>query len=426
MEKVEQVLNKEIVTDYDKKIGWSKKIEFIDKILKKSKVNYVWLKKKKQPYQLSIIYKEKKVVYNLYVSCVTHLGKPWPKFKKRMQLSNSADKSYLLKDNTETCVTLLLGLYLYDENNPIIVAWDAKNNKYAGKSKSSHVNIIEIQNAMIYGAFQKNDRLKNNVYCFKAEYLKDFLYYNSIDFTHKQQFTEYLVKTGLNLKEYPFIHYIFNYLKDDLSKKSFIWDAKLSIVEMKDGAYNNWKQTEWPGFYFEFLNNNLIKRMKEYENIDQMIEMPGPKYNKTTFDGFYNIPWDLKVHSDDSDEVITNDLNAINHAIMDYGKMGFIILSGESILEKDHEINDWRNELKGGLSKYQLKSQKENKKHRKIKAEFKPKRITVITIDKEGIKKHSVFKGVKNSNDNSRNAKLVIKLNDLTDEEILFNELLDK
>ena len=43
-----------------------------------------------------------------------------PIFKKRMQLSESADKSYLKNNNNSQNITLLLGLYVFDENNPII------------------------------------------------------------------------------------------------------------------------------------------------------------------------------------------------------------------------------------------------------------------------------------------------------------------
>jgi hypothetical protein len=32
-----------------------------------------------------------------------------------------------------------------------------------------------------------------------------------------------------------------------------VWDARTSILEMKDSGSRQWRQMEWMGFYFEFL-----------------------------------------------------------------------------------------------------------------------------------------------------------------------------
>ena len=88
------------------------------------------------------------------------------------------------------------------------------------------------------------------------------------------------------------------------------------------------------------------------------------------------------------------------------------------------EFSDWRNELKGGLSKNQLDNIAKNKKHRKLKTKFIPTEIKVITIDSEGLTKHSILRGLKNPNGNIRRDKLVIDLDKLTEEEIILSELL--
>ena len=115
---VKQVYNEEIINGYDKYIrSNSKKCDIFEKILKKSNVDIEWINKKQQPYNFRMPFSSGRAQINLYLSCVTYLGKPHPKYKKRMQLSDSADRSFLEKDNTHDNITLMIGLYLYDENN---------------------------------------------------------------------------------------------------------------------------------------------------------------------------------------------------------------------------------------------------------------------------------------------------------------------
>lgn len=420
---VEQVKDCRIVYGEDKKIARTGKWKFIDEILKKQGVNYKWINTKKQPYILEINHNDYSVQYNLYISNVTYLGNPHPKFKKRMQLSESADKSYLKNNNNSQNITLLLGLYVFDENNPIIVSWDSSANKDAGKSKSSHVYVKDIQQAMLNGASQRADKRKNSVYCYQPKHLLHFLDYNHYDVNHSETFLSYLNNFGLEFNEYYFIDDMIKYLKEDLKEKDFIWDGKKSITEMKENSFSKWKETEWQGFFFEFL---MEKRLfDKHDDMKQVLEIPGPKYGKTVFDSFYNIPWDFKVHSDNSSSVITNDLEAIQLAIEEYGKVGFIIISGTSIYESDREFSDWRNELKGGLSKNQLDNMKKKKPHRKLKTEFKPEKITVVVIDKDSIKKHSVVGGFHNPNGNVRRDKLSLNMNRL-DEELLIEALFEE
>ena len=165
---VQQVYNEQIVDGYDKYIrSNNKKCEIFEKILKKSNVDIEWINKKQQPYNFKMPFSSGTAQVNLYLSCVTYLGKPHPKYKKRMQLSDSADRSFLEKDNTQDSITLMIGLYLYDENNLMFVAWDSSSNKQAGKSKSSHVYTNDILLASKNGVSQRKDKNGNNIYCFK-------------------------------------------------------------------------------------------------------------------------------------------------------------------------------------------------------------------------------------------------------------------
>lgn len=420
---VQQVYDEQIVDGYDKYIrSNNKKCDIFEKILKKSNVDIEWINKKQQPYNFKMPFSSGTAQVNLYLSCVTYLGKPHPKYKKRMQLSDSADRSFLEEDNTQENITLMIGLYLYDENNIMFVAWDSSSNKQAGKSKSSHVYTNDILLATKNGVSQRKDKNGNNIYCFKPEYLNDFINYNYLYLEHQISFIEYLNEFNKDIDEYMFLDGIVDYLKEDLIGRNSVWDGKECLKEMKDNNYRNWAQTEWQGFFLEYLMQKELNSSNS--KIEQLLEIPGPKYGKTVFDSFYNIPWDFKVHVNDNNQVITNDMEAIESALNDYGKIGFIILSGDAEKEIETEFSDWRNELKGGLSKNQLDNIAKNKKHRKLKTKFTPTEIKVITIDNNGLTNHGILRGLKNPNGNIRRDKLVINLDKLTEEEIILSELL--
>ena len=63
-------------------------------------------------------------------------------------------------------------------------------------------------------------------------------------------------------------------LLKELPKK---WDGKKAITEMKENDFNQWRQMEWIGFYFEFLCQKRLKDSMEFHKI---------KYGRTSFDSF--------------------------------------------------------------------------------------------------------------------------------------------
>lgn len=419
---VQQIKDGKIVNDYDKTLRSPRvKCDFFEQSLG-SKIDIEWIDKKNQPYQFRLKFNDIYTNFNVYMSSVTYLGKPHPKFKKRMQLSDSADRSFLNSHNSKTNITLMLGIYLYDETNPIFVAWDSSSNMNAGKSKSSHVYINDIMLAMQNGVSQRKDKYNNSVYCFKPNYLFDFINYNYLYLEHEITFIDYLKEFDSEIDEYMFLDGIVDFLKEDLIGRNSVWDGKDCLVEMKDNNFKNWAQTEWQGFFLEYLMQKEAK--KENGRLEQILDIPGPRYGNTVFDSFYNIPWDFKVHVDENNQIITNDMEAVNKALESYGKIGFIIVSGSAEKEINTEFSDWRNEFKGGLSKNQLDNIAKNKKHRKLKTKFKPTEIMAIVIDKNGLSKHGILKGLRNPNGNIRRDKLVLYLDRLNEEEIILCELL--
>ncbi len=100
------------------------------------------------------------------------------------------------------------------------------------------------------------------------------------------------------------------------------WDGRKSILEMKEAGFNQWKQMEWIGFYFQFLCEKLLQNI---------MTIPGPKYGNVRFDGFKEMPWDFKAHAINTShhQIIVNDSEATANAINDYCCVGLILAMGE-------------------------------------------------------------------------------------------------
>jgi hypothetical protein len=113
------------------------------------------------------------------------------------------------------------------------------------------------------------------------------------------------------------------------------------VQEMREAEDNNWRQTEWQGFYFE---------MKVESALTNSIGGGRVKFENTAFDYARNFIWDLKVHSSENKKgknsggLILNDSRAIEEAV-DLKGLGFIVLSAKP--EYDIEFTRWHKKYRG-------------------------------------------------------------------------------
>lgn len=195
------------------------------------------------------------------------------------------------------------------------------------------------------------------------------------------------------------------------SKLPPVWDGKDSIQYMKDNNCSQWRQMEWPGFYFQFMCENILKE-------NNFMDIPGPKYGNVVFDGFKNIPWDLKAHSidklkKDSGKIPTNGYNETLQAVNEYGNVGFIIISGESDYDDEQQtFKKWHDTLKGGTSKYELERIERSAPSRRRKINFRIKELIFVIVNAETLNFCGKFQSnFRNSNGKGRASKVLIDLN---------------
>jgi hypothetical protein len=203
-------------------------------------------------------------------------------------------------------------------------------------------------------------------------------------------------------------------IKTILKQMPTLWIGKDAILEMKNENFNQWRQMEWIGFYFEFLCQKYFKKMMEFHKV---------KYGNVTFDGFFKIPFDFKAHAlnTETHQVIINDTEATIKAIKDYGFVIVIMALGEvEYNDVQRTFQKWHEELKGGKSRYELERIKRGAISRLRKCKFDLKEIMLIKIDNSTLKKCGSFqKDFRNADGSPRRSKVLLNLEELDENEVI-------
>ncbi|MEK7665034.1 MAG: hypothetical protein AAB361_02760 [Patescibacteria group bacterium] len=189
------------------------------------------------------------------------------------------------------------------------------------------------------------------------------------------------------------------------------WDAKTAIMEMKNNNYEQWKQMEWIGFYFQYLCEKRLKNLMQLQK---------PRYGKTSFDGLLSCAWDFKAHpiNNDNHDVPANDREATEKAISEYGSTGVILALGKiTYNDEDRSFQKWHEKLKGGKSEFEKQRIERGAWSRLRKMSFDLEEIVFIKINGNTLKKCGSFQeGFRNSDGSPRRVKILLKLNKLTAE----------
>ncbi len=188
------------------------------------------------------------------------------------------------------------------------------------------------------------------------------------------------------------------------------WNGEDAIMYMKNNNCRNWRQMEWPGWYFQFMCENILSN-------NNYFKIPGPAYGKVRFDGFKYIPWDFKAHtlnSSSGDKVPTNGYLEVQSAICEYGSVGFIIASGTAMFDDDNQtFKKWHDKLKGKISEYERSRVARGATSRRRKVSFKLESVDFIFLDETTLNYCDLFqKGMRNSNGTPRNPKVMIDISD--------------
>ena len=185
------------------------------------------------------------------------------------------------------------------------------------------------------------------------------------------------------------------------------WEGQDAIMYMKRNGCTNWRQMEWPGWYFQFMCERLLPTVG--------FQIPGPGYGNVEFDGLREIPWDFKAHADQggTQEIVPgNGYEEVIQAINQYGKVGFIVARGKADYDTSGDFKRWHDEQKGETSQYELERITRGAPSRQRKVQFHWNSLNYVIIDRVSINYCGHFQqGMRNSNGVPRNSKISINLN---------------
>lgn len=137
------------------------------------------------------------------------------------------------------------------------------------------------------------------------------------------------------------------------------WDGRRCVQSMRDAEFRHWRQTEWIGWYFEYVG------------IPALVNAfgGGPKrVLNTSFDYSLRTTWDLKAHSTGGENAaILNDLDAIHAGLTEPGGLGFIVLTGDPGFSDSAAFDTWHRAQRGAGPAHE--------RSRALKSSFTPQRL---------------------------------------------------
>lgn len=163
---------------------------------------------------------------------------------------------------------------------------------------------------------------------------------------------------------------LIRHLAREITAAGPVWEGRRMVERMARAGFRHARQTEWPGWFFEFLA--LDPLIAEFGG--------GPhRIGSVEFDYRHAYTWDLKTHASAGTQVILNDQRAIDTAIARFGGIGFIILHGKAGFEGEQEFWQWHNEFRKGraLTAQELR----RPDSRVLKTSFRPTHLEALWLD---------------------------------------------
>ena len=247
---------------------------------------------------------------------VTHLGRPWPGFKKRIQIPKSwidvADQA-----NEDGLQIRFVGVYHYGDVT-IFVDFDPSTYlRRKANNSAAHVSTNDLHQAQIRGQFSREDRNGNRLSSVRAD---EFHAYLTIGFEAWNPRLEVLRR--------------FN---EELFREGDI-GALGAVQEMYSASWPDTFQGEWPGFFLEFRLDRFLRG----KGLRHLIEFQKDKvrgrfdfdlvFKSGTKVEFYG---DLKASDVKQRESPGNDAEDFRRCLSEYGRFWYVIYEHETTHGRD-------------------------------------------------------------------------------------------
>lgn len=263
---------------------------------------------------------------------VTHLGHPWPGFKKRIQVPKSwLDAERQARE--DGLVPRFVGIYRY---GPVTIFVDFDPTTYVQRkanNSAAHVSTNDLHQAQVLGQFSRVDGNGNRLASVRADQLGSYLL------------------GGYEQKE-PRIAVFRDFNRKMLSGEQV--DALDAVKEMHAASWPDRFQGEWPGFYLEhrlesFLRQARLGGLVEYQKAKKHGQFD---YDIVFRDGdtveFYG---DLKASDVKKHVSPGNDLEDITRCVKEFGRFWYVVYEHETRHARDNAHlatiawNEWKRDV---------------------------------------------------------------------------------
>ena len=314
--KSEQIApNLSVILDYDQPLTHSKDILATFK----DALGDCCRTEKYQGQKTVYVYEHDGITDYFLAGAITYLSKPHPLFKKRYQLKLWHKDFYNEHKDRHNERVHLIGIYQYAG---LVVFVEFKIEDYIERklnSSAAHIYSNDIYQAATNGVFAKRDQNNNLVTSIISRKFKDYLHGKACGNQTLSLFDKFNC-------EFAFNQWI---------------TAQNAIVEMRDGQWYQWRGTEWPGWLLEFKLAAFINREHCHKILCYIGNSKDP--SALDFDLFFsqdNFYGDLKASDITHSSAPGNDQESVLEAILQHGKLWYIIYEHETVSDKDrgHEM----------------------------------------------------------------------------------------
>jgi len=310
--------NGDVVPDVDRRLSESAKNALLLAALPGAKTT-TWNRLRAVRFEDQVIFKAQ----------VTHLGKPWPAYKKRIQIPNTwvAAAQEAMNDGLRV---RFVGIY-HREDVTIFVDFDPTTYlRRKANNSAAHVATNDLFQAQTLGQFARIDRNGNRLTSVRADHFASYL---RDGFTSMQ----------------PQLAAFERFNRTFLDGRPI--EALDAIREMHAARWPDTFQAEWPGFYVEFKLNESLRA----EGTPALVE-----YRKVKQKGAYDFDLgilgrgglefygDLKASSVAYSETPGNDAGDLARCVKEFGRFWYVIYEHETEHAKDQddratiEWNRWK------------------------------------------------------------------------------------
>ena len=209
--------------------------EIIHESLNLNNYRFEWIQSQQQPYMGWLLDSENKItILDIYCWRISNGGRG-RESEKRIQIGSNCNNEAFNRFSTSARKTLLLGIYENTPGEPIIVAWNAWENRNHGASKSCFAQIEDFQEAFNNGLYKGIDSSSNYYFVFT-----------------KENFTSYIEKVPSEIMR------VENYNKEDFNKEVFIGEGEYNkIIDLLERKKNIILQGP-PGVGKTFMAKRLV------------------------------------------------------------------------------------------------------------------------------------------------------------------------